>query len=74
MKAQTSSKLFYFAALLFIITSNIYSQDMKKPDPVNNETVNMLLGKWEAEPYEMFSTKRGETTNYYLDINNSLCS
>ena len=55
MKAHNSSKMFYLAALLFVFSSGLFAQDMKKPDPVKNETVNMLLGKWEAEPYDMMA-------------------
>ncbi|MBZ0203653.1 MAG: hypothetical protein K8I03_11615 [Ignavibacteria bacterium] len=52
-----------------IITSGITAQGNKKPDPIDNETISMLLGKWEAEPYEMFGSKRSETLSYSLDIN-----
>lgn len=69
MKAHNSSKMFFAAALLFLFTSFLQSQDMKKPDPVNNETINMLLGKWEAEPYEMMGSKWTETANHYLALN-----
>ncbi len=69
MKAQTSSKLFYIAALFLVLSSYLYSQDMKKPDPVNNETINMLLGKWEAEPYEMMGSKWSESANHYMALN-----
>lgn len=69
MKAQLSSKLFHIAALFFVLSSYLYSQDMKKPDPVNNETVNMLLGKWEAEPYDMMGSKWSESANHYMALN-----
>jgi len=49
-----------------VITTGVMAQ---KPAPVNNETVNMLLGTWEAEQYEMFGTKRSETISYSLDMN-----
>lgn len=58
-----------FAAAIFcfmVITTGIMAQ---KPAPINNETINMLLGTWEAEPYEMFGTKRSETISYSLDMN-----
>jgi hypothetical protein len=42
---------------------------MKKPDPVKNETVNMLLGKWEAVPYDMMGSKWNESANHYLALN-----
>ena len=69
MKAHNSSKMFYLAALLFVFSSGLFAQDMKKPDPVKNETVNMLLGKWEAEPYDMMGSKWSETANHYMALN-----
>ncbi|NOS85657.1 MAG: hypothetical protein HOP31_10995 [Ignavibacteria bacterium] len=69
MKAQNSSKLFYVAVLFFVFSSGLFAQDMKKPDPVKNETVNMLLGKWEAEPYDMMGSKWSESANHYMALN-----
>lgn len=69
MKAHNSSKLFFIAALFFVLSSYLYAQDMKKPDPVSNETANMLLGKWEAEPYDMMGSKWSETANHYMALN-----
>lgn len=69
MKAHNSSKLFYLAALLFVFSSYLYSQDMKKPDPVKNETLNMVLGTWEAEPYDMMGSKWSESANHYMALN-----
>ncbi len=66
-----AAKLSHFILIVFcfgILTTGVMAQG-KKPAPINNETVNMLLGKWEAEPYEIFGSKRSETLNYYLDIN-----
>ena len=57
-----------FAAAIFcfmVITTGVMAQ---KPAPINNETVNMLLGTWESEPYEMFGSKRSETISYVLDL------
>jgi hypothetical protein len=67
-----SKSINLFAALIFmaLATAGTMSQgDFKKPEPLNNETVNMLLGKWTADPYEVLGSKRSETANYYLDIN-----
>ncbi|MEO8513603.1 MAG: hypothetical protein ABI543_08590 [Ignavibacteria bacterium] len=70
MRAVISLRIILMVFCFTMISTGIFSQDYKKPEPVNNETINMMLGKWEAEPYEMFGTKRGETENYYMDINN----
>jgi len=67
-----SSRLFNLPAavllLLFISSVSISQGNFKKPEPINNETVNMMLGKWESEPYEVFGSKRSESVNYYLDF------
>ncbi|HMQ80525.1 MAG TPA: hypothetical protein PKE39_13110 [Ignavibacteria bacterium] len=72
MKAQNSSKMFYLAALFFVLSSYLYAQDMKKPDPVKNETLNMLMGTWEAEPYDMMGSKWSESANHYIEVTSIL--
>ena len=54
--------------IFFIILSShtIKSQDMQKPDPVKNETFDLIMGKWSAEPYEMMGEKYNETANHYM--------
>ena len=66
MKAATILKAAICMLFFIMVTTGIMAQ---KPAPVNHETVNMILGTWEAEPYEMFGTKRTETVYYSLDIN-----
>lgn len=63
MRAATSIKLVAIMFCLTLVTTNIMAQ---KPAPMNNETINMLLGKWEAEPYEVLGSKRSEILNYTM--------
>ncbi|MBZ0203652.1 MAG: hypothetical protein K8I03_11610 [Ignavibacteria bacterium] len=64
MKAIFSIK--FIALLFFICAWTANSQDMKKPDPINNETVNMILGNWVADPYDMMGSKWNESANHYM--------
>jgi hypothetical protein len=56
--------LVVFCALIFSYT--VSSQDMKKPDPVKSETLDMIMGNWVAEPYEMMGGKWNESANHYM--------
>lgn len=69
MKAQLSSKLFYIAALFLVLSSYIHSQDMKKPDPLKNSTLDMLMGTWQADPYEMMGGKWTENAVQKMTLN-----
>ena len=69
MKASISLKFFLAVFCVVIISNSITAQDMKKPDPVNNETVNMLLGTWVSDPYEMMGSKWTESANHYMALN-----
>jgi hypothetical protein len=39
---------------------------MKKPDPVKSATLDMLMGEWVADPYEMMGSKWNESANHYM--------
>lgn len=58
--------LFCLIAFLF----NTYAQDnMGKPEPLNNETMNMLLGTWKSEPYEFMQANWTETATHTMKLN-----
>ena len=67
MKAILSFKLVLIVFCLAILSPGTKSQDeMKKPDPIKSATFDMLMGVWEAEPYEMMGSKWNETANHYM--------
>ncbi len=66
---QTSSKIIRIAVFIIVFSSYLYSQDMKKPDPVKNETINMILGTWVADPYDMMGSKWSETSTQHIELN-----
>ncbi len=66
MRAAKSLRALLIVLCLTFIATGIMAQ---KPAPINNETVNMILGTWDAEPYEMFGTNRTETVTYSLELN-----
>jgi hypothetical protein len=65
MKAIHFIKLTVVLFCLTVISSSVISQEYKKPDPVKNSTLDMLVGTWEAEPYEMMGETRTETATHY---------
>jgi hypothetical protein len=69
MRAAKSSMVLFFVFCLLTVSSGIYAQDMKKPDAIKSETVDMLLGKWEARSYEMMGSMWTETANHYTSLN-----
>jgi hypothetical protein len=66
MKEILSFKAILIAVCLMIISSGLNAQDMKKPDPVKNETFDMLMGNWVADPYEMMGSKWTESVTHYM--------
>jgi hypothetical protein len=45
------------------------AQDMKKPDPIKSATLDMLMGTWVSEPYDMMGSKWNEEANHYMKHN-----
>lgn len=59
-------RIVLFLFCLTAVTFSVNAQDMKKPDPVKNSTIDMLIGTWEADPYEMMGETRTETATHYM--------
>jgi len=66
MKTSISIKLFLPIFCILTLSPYVNSQDMKKPDPVKSATLDMLMGNWVAEPYEMMGSKWNEQANHYM--------
>jgi len=66
MKASISFKLFLFIFCVLALSPFVNSQEMKKPDPIKSSTLEMLMGNWVAEPYEMMGSKWNEQANHYM--------
>jgi hypothetical protein len=73
MSTKLTFKLFLTVFALGILLNNLSAQDMKKPDPVKNATLEMLMGTWNSEPYDMMGSKWSESANHYMKYGQFLC-
>src|SRR5258708_5608750 len=70
MKAIFSFKgILLFFCLIFISSRLIAQDDMGKPQPVDNETMKMLMGTWKSDPYDFMGEKWTETVTHSMKLN-----
>ncbi len=62
-------KIFFILFTFTFISSHIVSQDMTPPKPKKSETLDMLMGVWVAEPYQMFGATWTDEANHYMHHN-----
>lgn len=68
MKKRIFLTFIFFVACMLAMQSILNAQDMKKPDPQKNETINMLIGTWVSE-YDMMGSKWNEEAVHYFKHN-----
>lgn len=54
-------KLILLFACLITYSSVLKAQEDYKPKPIKNETLEMLMGTWKSDPYEIMGGTRTET-------------
>ncbi len=70
MKTIFPLKFILLFAALIVLSSRVNAQDnMGKPAPINNETMNMLLGTWVSDPYDFMDAKWTETAVHTMKLN-----
>ncbi len=69
MKAIFSFKVILLFFCIIFISSRLTAQDMGKPQPVDNETLKMLMGTWKSDPYDFMDAKWTETAIHSMKLN-----
>jgi len=69
MKAIYSFKVIFLFFCLILLSSSLADQDMGKPQPVDNETMKMLMGTWKSDPYDFMGAKWTETATHSMKLN-----
>ncbi len=70
MKTISSLKIILFLGVIFILSSGVNAQDnMGKPQPIDNETMKMLLGTWKSDPFDFMDAKWTETVVHSMKLN-----
>lgn len=59
------------ALILFalFISSNVFSQGMQPPKPIESELLNSMVGTWVSEPYEMMGMKMTDEVTQSMILN-----
>lgn len=65
MKNSIYKIFFLFFAL--VVSSGLLAQN--KPDPVKSPTLDMLMGTWVSDPYQMMGATWTEEANHYMKHN-----
>ncbi len=65
-----SLRLILMFVSFIVLSSCVNAQDdMGKPKPINNETMNMLVGTWKSDPYDFMNEKWTETLVHSMKLN-----
>lgn len=65
-----SLKFILLIAAIGLLSFKVNAQDdMKKPEPIKSETLQMLMGTWKADPYDMMGSKWSETATHSMKLN-----
>jgi hypothetical protein len=67
MKSILTLKFILVAACFIILSHKAKAQDdMTPPPPAKNESMEMLMGTWKAEPYEFMGAKWSDVSTYTM--------
>ncbi len=70
MKIFFPLRLILLFVFLAAFSFHVNAQDnMGKPQPIDNETMKMLIGTWKSEPYEFMDANWTETAVHTMKLN-----
>ncbi len=70
MKTIFSFKIILFLAYIFVLSSGIKAQDdMGKPAPIKNASMEMMMGTWKSDPYDFFGSKWTDVAAHSMKYN-----